>query len=174
MRHRLSATARTRSGTVRPGNFVANNTYAMADGAGSNFLQAEFRNSRALLSDVAWHRAVRSGIRCVPEGQDVRPGLAVVVIFPLLPEGAGLALSGGRVANFLPNHPLGPSECAKQSLPGTPSTRPQSRDTSAPPSIRLPGFPSRHWDCLGREENLPGGMTPQSVASVQPLGNVSH
>ena len=25
-----------------PGNFVANNTYAMADGAGSNFLQAEF------------------------------------------------------------------------------------------------------------------------------------
>ena len=73
-----------------------------------------FDDPRTLLSAFAWHRVVRAGIRCVPEGQDVRPGLAVVVIFPLLPEGAGLALSGGRVPNFLPNHPLGPSECAKQ------------------------------------------------------------
>ena len=55
---------------------------------------------------------VRSGIRCVPEGQDVRPGLAVVVIFPLLPEGAGLALSGGQSRTSSRTIPL-----AHQSVP---------------------------------------------------------
>ena len=42
MRHRLSGSGPNSLWYGTPGNFVANNTYAMADGAGNNFLQAEF------------------------------------------------------------------------------------------------------------------------------------